>query len=68
MPRNDDFEALIGRISEVGYEDLAKLEAEARRLRAQAVRHYLVVAFRWLTGSSRRDRRDSAVGASPRHA
>ena len=67
MPRNDDFEALIGRISEVGYEDLMKIEAEARRLRAQAVRHYLVQAFRWLTSAGRRDGK-AAVSATPRHA
>lgn len=68
MTSNSEFEALVGRISEVGYDDLMRIENEARRLRAQAMRHYLVQAFRWLTGSGRRTQPETAVGATPRHA
>jgi len=68
MNSNSDFEALVGRISEIGYDDLARMEAEARRLRAQAMRYYMVQAFRWLTGSGRRAEPETVVRAAPRHA
>lgn len=66
--KNDSIETLVARVADLDYTDVARMESEARRLRAEVMRGYVVQAYRWLTGLGRRSEAKSSVGANPRHA
>jgi len=68
MNRHDDIQTLVAKVADLDYADYARMELEARRLRAEAMREQLGMVYRWLTTASRREDRKAEVGAQPHHA
>lgn len=64
MPRTSEFDVLLTQLREQGYADSAQMDAEARRLRAQAMRHYAAQFIAWLKSGEQ----SKSLGGAARHA